>query len=45
METCDASLTFSHHLQVTLDSGMEGRLVELNFSVPFDRRGVIEIGL
>ena len=35
--TCDALLTVSHHLQAALDRGMEGRLVQLDFSAAFDR--------
>ena len=35
--TCDALLTLSHHLQAGLDRGMEGRLVQLDFSAAFDR--------
>ena len=35
--TCDALLTLSHHLQVALDRGMEGRLVQLSVSAAFDR--------
>ena len=27
LRTCDALLTLSHHLQVALDRGMEGRVV------------------
>ena len=27
----------SHHLQVTLEGGIEGRLVQLNFTAAFDR--------
>ena len=37
LRTCEALLTLSHHLQVTLDGGMEGRLVQFDFSVAFDR--------
>ena len=29
---CDALLTLSYHLQVALDKGMNGRLVQLDFS-------------
>ena len=35
--TLDALLTLSHHLQVALERSMEGTLVQLNFSVAFDR--------
>ena len=35
--TCDALLTLSHQLQVALDRGMKERLVQLDFSVAFDR--------
>ena len=35
MDTCDALLTLSHHLQVALDKGMEERLVQLDFSAAF----------
>ena len=35
--TYDALLTLSHCLQVALDRGMEGRLVQLNLSAAFDR--------
>ena len=35
--TRDALLTLSHLLQVALDRGMEGRLVQLNFLATFDR--------
>ena len=35
--TCDALLTVSHHLQRALDSGMEARLIQLDFSAAFDR--------
>ena len=37
LRTCDALLTLSHILQVAFDRGMEGRLVQLNFSTTFDR--------
>ena len=30
-------LTVSHHFQVALDGGMEGRLVQLDFSAAFGR--------
>ena len=33
----NAMHTLSHHLQITLDKGMEGRLFQLNFSAAFDR--------
>ena len=32
-----ALLTLSHHLQVALDRGMEGRLVKLDFSAAFKK--------
>ena len=35
--TCDALLTLSHTLQVALDRGMEGNLVQLDFSDALDR--------
>ena len=35
--TCDALFTVSHHLQVVLDRGMEGRFVQVDFSAAFDR--------
>ena len=35
--TCDALLTFSHHLKVALDRGREERLFQLDFSATFDR--------
>ena len=35
--TCDALLTLSHSLQVALNRGIEGRLVQLEFEVAFDR--------
>ena len=34
---CDALLTLSHHLLVTLDRGTEGLLVQFYFSAAFDR--------
>ena len=34
--TCDALLTLSLHLHVAFDRGMDGRLVQLNFSAEFD---------
>ena len=36
LETNDALLTLSHHLQITLDRGMEGRFVQLDFSAAFN---------
>ena len=33
----DALLTISHHLQKSLDARMESYIVQLHFSVPFDR--------
>ena len=33
----DAMLTTSHHLQKSLDAGMESYIVQLNFSAAFDR--------
>ena len=33
----DALLTISHHLQKSLDTGMESYIVQLNFSAAFDR--------
>ena len=36
---CNALPTLSHHLQVALNSCMEGRLVQLEFSADFDRVG------
>ena len=35
LETCDAMLTWTHPLQVVLDRGMEGRLVQFDFSAAF----------
>ena len=35
--TCDALLTLSHDRQFALDRGIEGRLVQLDFSAAFDR--------
>ena len=37
VETWDALLTLSHHLQVALNMGMKGRYVQLDFSAAFDR--------
>ena len=37
METCNALLTLSYYLQAVLGRGMEGRLVQLNFSAAFSR--------
>ena len=37
LETCDALLTLPHRLQVGLDRGTEGRLLQLDFSAAFDR--------
>ena len=34
---CDALLILSHHLQVALDTGMEERLVQLDFLAAFHR--------
>ena len=34
---CDALLTLSHHLHVALNSGIDGRLVQLDFSAASDR--------
>ena len=36
LRTCVALLTLSHHLQVALDRGIEGRLIQLGFSGAFD---------
>ena len=33
----DALLTISHHLQESLDTGMNSYIVQLDFSVAFDR--------
>ena len=33
----DALLTISHHLQKSLDAGMESYIVQLDFSAAFDR--------
>ena len=33
----DALLTISHHLQKTLDAGMESNIVQLDFIAAFDR--------
>ena len=35
--TCDALLTLYHNLQVALDRGVEGRIIQLDFSAAFDR--------
>ena len=35
----DALLTISHHLQKSLDAGMESHIVQLNFSAAFSREG------
>ena len=35
----DALLTLSHHLQKSLNAGMESYVVQLDFSVPYDRVG------
>ena len=43
LATCNVLLTLSHHLQVALDRGMEGRLLQLDFSAAFD--GVSHCGL
>ena len=37
MGTCVTLLTLSHHLQVALNTVMEGKLVPLDFSAAFDR--------
>ena len=37
LKTCDALLTVSHRSQVSPDRGMEGRLVQLDFSDAFHR--------
>ena len=34
---CNVLLTLSHYLQIALNRGMEGRLVQLNFSTAFDK--------
>ena len=39
--TCDALLTFFHRLQVALDSGIEGRLVQLDFSDRVSHCGIL----
>ena len=33
----DVLLTISHHLQTSLDAGMESNIVQLDFSAAFDR--------
>ena len=38
LKTCDALLTLSPHLQVTLNRSMKGRLVQLDISTALDRR-------
>ena len=35
--TCDALLCVSHTLQSALESGQEARIVQIDFSVAFDR--------
>ena len=35
--TCDALLCISHTLQSALESGQEDRIVQIDFSVAFDR--------
>ena len=35
--TCDALLCVSHTLQSALESGQEARIVQIDFSAPFDR--------
>ena len=35
--TCDAFLCVSHTLQSALESGQEARMVQIDFSVAFDR--------
>ena len=35
--TCDALLFMSHTLQMALESGQEARMVQIDFSVSFDR--------
>ena len=37
LDCTDALLTISHHLQKSLDTGMESYIVQLNFSIAFDR--------
>ena len=42
--TCDALLCMSHTLENALESGQEARMVQINFSVAFDRvnhKGII----
>ena len=35
--TCDALLCVSHTMQSALESGQEARIVQIDFSAPFDR--------
>ena len=35
--TCDALLCVSHTLETALESGQEGRIVQIDFSAAFDR--------
>ena len=35
--TCDAPLCMSHTLQSALESGKEARIIQIDFSTPFDR--------
>ena len=37
MGTCDALLSVSHTLQTALQSGQEARIMQVDFSVAFDR--------
>ena len=37
LDTCDALLCVSHTLQSALESGQEARIVQIDFSVAFDR--------
>ena len=37
LSTCDALLCVSHTLQSALESGEEARVVQIDFSVAFDR--------
>ena len=37
LDCTDALLTISHHLQKSLDAGMESYIVQLDFSAAFDR--------
>ena len=37
LSTCDAFLCVSHTLQSALESGQEARIVQIDFSVAFDR--------